>query len=379
MATTNATHTTNSYPILEEVDEDEEDQWIDELDEEDEIETYYLEEWPPVIDELYYNPWSDVEATPAFHLTQLLEENIYSVENPNLNVNFELNQDQHDQANQLLIDNINIFSENILEDGQSKELGQTDVICHEINTNSYKPIKQRAYQYPPDEQEFLQKEIQAMEEKGIIRESFGPWSSPVVIEPKKNGRKRLCIDYRKLNAITEKDVYPLPTIQEILNSFNGASWFTSLDLASGYWQVAMKEEDKKKTAFITKFGTYEFNVMPFGLTNAPATFQRLMDKILRPYINKFVVVYLDDITIYSKTFQEHLDHVQQVMNVLKEANLKLNLAKCYFFLNNIKFLGHIIGKDGIKTDEQLVDKIKNFPEPTNLRQLRRFLGIASYY
>jgi hypothetical protein len=141
----------------------------------------------------------------------------------------------------------------------------------------------------------------------------------------------------------------------------------------------MKEEDKKKTAFITKWGTYEFNVMPFGLTNAPATFQRLMDKILRPFINKFVVVYLDDITIYSKTFQEHLDHVQQVMNVLKEANLKLNLAKCYFFLNNIKFLGHVIGKDGIKTDERLVDKIKNFPEPTNLRQLRGFLGIASYY
>ena len=187
MTITNATYTTNSYPILEEVDEDEEDQWIDELDEEDEIETYYLEEWPPVINELYYNPWSDVEATPAFHLTQLLEENIYSVEDPNLNVNLELNQDQHDQANQLLMDNINIFSENILEDGQSKELGQTDVICHEINTNCYKPIKQRAYQYPLDEQEFLQKEIQAMEKKGIIRESFGPWSSSVIIVPKKDG------------------------------------------------------------------------------------------------------------------------------------------------------------------------------------------------
>ncbi|CAG8539325.1 15223_t:CDS:2, partial [Dentiscutata heterogama] len=195
----------------------------------------------------------------------------------------------------------------------------------------------------------------------------------------KDGRKKICIDYRKLNAITERDVYPLPTINEILNSFNRASWFTSLDLASGYWQVAMKEEDKKKTAFITKFGTYEFNIMPFGLTNAPATFQRLMDKILCPYINKFVVVYLDDITIYSRTFEEHFEHVQLVFRVLREANLKLNLAKCYFFLNSIKFLEHIIGKDGIKTDERLIDKVKNFPTSTNLRQLRGFLGLASYY
>ena len=300
---------------------------------------------------MYYNPWLDIEKTPAFYLTELVEEPAYLEEESDLNVNTELTQPQHDKASQFLMNNINIFAKNIIEEGQSKELGQTNIICHEIETGDHKPIKQRAYNCPPDDQEFIKKEIEAMESKGIIRESYGPWSSPVVLVPKKDSRKRICIDYRKLNAITERDVYPLPTINEILNSFNGASWFTSLDLASGYWQVAVKEEDKKKTAFITKYGTYEFNVMPFGLTNAPATFQRLMDKILRPYINKFVVVYLDDITVYSRTFEEHLEHVQLVFQILKDANLKLNLAKCYFFLNSIKFLGHIIGKDGIKTDE----------------------------
>ena len=142
--------------------------------------------------------------------------------------------------------------------------------------------------------------------KGIIRESTSPWASPIVIVPKKNKKKRICIDYRKLNKVTEKDVYPLPVIDDILEMFDGAKWFSTLDLASGYWLVAVKEEDKKKTAFVTKHGLYEFNVMPFGLCNAPATFQRLRDKVLSRFIGKFLVVYLDDVTIYSQTFDEHV-------------------------------------------------------------------------
>ena len=169
-----------------------------------------------------------------------------------------------------------------------------------------------------------------------------------------------------MNAVTEKDVYPLLDINEILSVFDGSQWFTSLDLASGYWQVAVNEQDKKKTAFITKHGTYEFNVMPFGLCNAPATFQRLMDKILRPFINKFVVVYLDDITIYSKTFNEHCNHLQAVFDKLQEANLKLNIEKYFFFLNELKFLEHIIGKDGIKPDNEKIEKVKNFLTLTNI-------------
>jgi len=200
-----------------------------------------------------------------------------------------------------------------------------------------------------------------------------------VIVPKKNGKRRICIDYRKLNKVTEKDVYSLPLINEILESFNNSKWFTSLDLASGYWQVVMKERDKKKTAFITQFGTYEFNVMPFGLCNAPATFQRLMNKLLQQYIGKFVVVYLDDLTIYSNTFDNHLQHLATIFKTLQDTNLKINLNKCQFFLSKIKFLGYEVSDQGIAPDEDKLIKVKDFERPTNVRQLRGFLGLASYY
>ena len=272
-----------------------------------------------------------------------------------------------------------VFAENISEEGQTIELGQTHVVEHTINTKDAAPIKQRAYRIASSNQEFIQKEIQTMFEKGLIRESSSPWASPIVLVPKKNGKQRICIDYRKLNHVTEKDVYPLPVIDDILESFKGAQWFSTLDLASGYWQVAVKEEDKKKTAFITKYGLYEFNVMPFGLCNAPATFQRLIDKLMKKYLGKFVLAYLDDLTIYSKTFDEHVKHLAIVFQVLREAQLKLNKEKCHFFLHSITFLGHEISWQGIQPDEEKLIKVKNFPQPTNLRTLRGFLGLASYY
>ena len=179
--------------------------------------------------------------------------------------------------------------------------------------------------------------------------------------------------------MTEKDIYPLPVIDDILESFKGAKWFSSLDLASGYWQVAVKEEDRKKTAFITKSGLYEFNVMPFGLCNAPATFQRLMDKVMKKYLGKFVLVYLDDLTIYSKTFEEHVQHLSLIFQTLRDAQLKLNKDKCHFFLHVITFLGHEISWQGIRPDEEKLIKVKEFPRPTNLQTLRGFLGLASYY
>jgi Reverse transcriptase (RNA-dependent DNA polymerase). len=159
----------------------------------------------------------------------------------------------------------------------------------------------------------------------------------------------------------------------------GAQWFTCLDLTSGYWQVAMNDEDKKKTAFTTKFGLYEFNVMPFGLCNAPATFQRLMDKVLAPYRGKFVEVYIDDITIFSKTLEDHCEHVSIILDELRQANLMLNLEKCYFFLPNVKLLGHVVNREGIQPDDDKIIKVRDYPEPTNIRQLRGFLGLASYY
>ena len=162
------------------------------------------------------------------------------------------------KANEILMNNWDIFVKNISEEGQTMELGRTNIVCHQIDTRRAKPIKQRAYRVAPDKQTFLESEIRAMEQRGVIQESISPWSSPVVLVPKKRGKKRICINYRKLNAITEKDVYPLPNIDEILTVFEEAQWFTSLDLASGYWQVVVQEEDKKKTTFIIKFGIYEF-------------------------------------------------------------------------------------------------------------------------
>jgi hypothetical protein len=196
---------------------------------------------------------------------------------------------------------------------------------------------------------------------------------------KKNGKRRFCVDYRKLNAVTKRDNYPLPRIDELFDSLGGSKWFSSLDLASGYWQVEVEPEDREKTAFITKHGVYEFRVMPFGLSNAPGTFQRLMDKVFKEEIGKNIVVYLDDINIYSKTFEEHLVHLRQAFDKLRAAGLKLGADKCHFCRQSLEFLGHIISAEGIAPDPAKIEKVQQWPTPSNITELRGFLGLASYY
>ena len=173
---------------------------------------------------------------------------------------------------------------------------------------------------------------------GIIRESQSPWSSPIVVVGKKDGTKRFCVDYRKINYLTITDSHPLPRIDELLEQFRISKWFSSMDLASGYWQIGMKEEDIQKTAFTCAYGLYEFKVMPFGLKNAPPTFQRLMNRLFRPYLDEFVVIYIDDILVYSKTFEEHMKHLKIVFEILRKAELKIKLKKCKFCEPNIEFL-----------------------------------------
>jgi hypothetical protein len=284
-----------------------------------------------------------------------------------------LKDQQKELITQLLKENQDIFAT------QFSELRQTNVVTHSINTSNHLPIKQRAYRASPKEQEHIKKEIESMEKEGIIRPSKSPWSSPVVLVVKKNGKLRFCVDYRKLNNHTKKDTYPLPRIDEMLDALGKAKWFTSLDLTSGYWQVQVKEEDKEKTAFITKFGLYEFNVMPFGLCNAPATFQRLMEKVLQPVLWKKAMVYIDDVNIYSETFEQHIEDLKEVFKLIKDANLRINPEKCHFGTNQMQFLGHVIGCDGIKPDPQKVDKLNNLIPPRNITELRAFLGLASYY
>ena len=201
------------------------------------------------------------------------------------------------------------------------ELGSTNVITHSINTGDHPPIRQAVRRTPFALRQHVDDLVQEMLNQGIIQPSQSPWASPIVLVKKKDGTTRFCVDYRKLNSLTRKDVYPLPRIDDTLDLLSRSAYFTTLDLASGYWQVKMDEESREKTAFTTYSGLYEFNVMPFGLCNAPATFQRLMETILAGLTRKICMVYIDDILIFSRTFEEHLSHLEQVMDRLDRAGL----------------------------------------------------------
>ena len=215
--------------------------------------------------------------------------------------------------------------------------------------------------------------------KNIISPSQSPWSSPVILVRKKDGSLRFCVDYRKVNSVTRKDAYPLPRIDETLDTLAGSSWFTTLDLLSGYWQLEVAEKDKEKTAFSTREGLFHFNVMPFGLCNAPASFQRLMDMVLSGLLWDVCLVYIDDVIIMGRDFHSHLTNIASVLTCLRKAGLKVKPAKCHFFEKEVLFLGHVISERGITTDKSKVDKISSWPTPTNLQQLQQFLGLASYY
>ena len=202
----------------------------------------------------------------------------------------------------------------------------------------------------------------------------------MVLVPKKQDPKpRFCIDYRKVNAATHTDAYPLPNIQEILESLAGAVTFTTLDLNSGYWQVRMDPGSQEKTAFICPFGLYQFKVMPFGLKNAPATFQRLMELVLGDLRGNICFVYLDDIIIYSDTVERHGNDIQTVLDRLRDANLTVNMKKSQFFRTSLKFLGHIVSSAGIAVDSEKIKAVQDFPVPRNIKELQRFLGMTGWY
>ena len=203
----------------------------------------------------------------------------------------------------------------------------------------------------------------------IIRPSASPWSSPVVMVHKKDGSWHFCIDYRKLNSATHRDAYPLPRIDATLDSLTGCRYFATLDLASGYWQVAVEESDKEKTAFSTMNGHFEFNVMPFGLTNAPATFQRLMECVLAGLMYEQCLIYLDDIIVFSSTFNEHLHCLCNVLVALQETHLLLKLSKCSFACTEVAYLGHVVSANGITPDPQKVAAVLQFPQPTEAKPL----------
>ena len=238
------------------------------------------------------------------------------------NINNELTSEQQEALEKLINEFSDIFA------WHSKQIGLTDIVEHEIHTGDAAPIHQRPYRVSHKEREIIQQQVKEMLDDNIIRPSFGTWSSPVVLVKKKDNTWRFCVDYRKLNAVTKSDVYPLPVIEDILSYLGDSKYFTSLDLFSGYWQVPIKECDKVKTAFITPDGHFEFNVLSFGLCSAPATFQHLADTVFRDLKWKEVLIYLDDVIIYSKTFEEHLIRLRHVFERLRTANLTLKPSKC---------------------------------------------------
>ena len=273
----------------------------------------------------------------------------------------------------MLKNNLDVFASSDLE------LGKTNVTKMTIDTGEHAPIKQRPYKIPYAQREQIEKQIGDMLTNNIVRPSTSPWSSPLVIVPKKDGTKRMCVDFRKINNVTVKNSYPLPDITDILSSLKDAKIFSSLDLRSGYWQIEMEEKDKGKTAFICHMGLFEFNVMPFGLCDAPPVFQELMNKVLGKALNKFAFAYLDDIIIYSSSIEEHMKHLQYVFDRLRDANLRCKPSKCDFARTEISFLGHVISERGISPDPQKVEVIKNLLPPQTVKEVRSFVGMASYY
>ncbi|GBG86598.1 hypothetical protein CBR_g41663 [Chara braunii] len=240
--------------------------------------------------------------------------------------------------------------------------------------------KGRIYRMSPGEFDELRRQLKELIEKGWIRPSVSPYRSPVLFVPKKKeGTLKMCIDYRGLNAITVKSREPLPRIDDLLDRVQGCRYFSKIDLKSGYHQIAIRPEDQHKTAFQTRYGLYEFVVMPFGLCNAPGTFQHAMNRIFHDYLDKFIVVYLDDILIFSKIVEEHVAHLDKVLSLLRQHKFKINGEKCEFGRTRILYLGHEISAEGLKPDDAKVASIRDWPRPQSVTEMRSFLGMTGYY
>ncbi|CAL9686088.1 unnamed protein product [Knipowitschia caucasica] len=284
-----------------------------------------------------------------------------------------VNERQRAELQELLSRFSNVFST------PDVNTGKCSLIQHHICTGDNPPIKQRAYRTCPEKRAEIERQVGQLLADGLVEESFSPWASPVVLVKKKGGQWRFCIDYRRLNAVTIKDSHPLPRVDDSLDALAGSMWFSTLDFSNGYWQVEVAEEDREKTAFTTGRGIYQWRAMPMGLSNSPATFQRMMELVLRGLPWHTCLVYLDDILIFSRTFEDHLGHLGEVLTRIDSAGLRLNSSKCHFAKDHVVFLGHVVSRDGLRPDPRNTDKVRSWPTPTSAAEVRAFVGLCSYY
>nr|GFA44124.1 putative reverse transcriptase domain-containing protein [Tanacetum cinerariifolium] len=241
------------------------------------------------------------------------------------------------------------------------------------------PVARALYRLAPSELKELSEQLKELSEKGFIRPSSSPWGAPVLFVKKKDGSFRMCVDYRELNKLTIKNKYPLPRIDDLFDQLQGSSVYSKIDLRSGYHQLRIREEDIPITVFRTLYGHYEFQVTPLGLTNAPAVFMDLMNRVCKPYLDKFIIVFIDDILIYSKNKEELGEHLKTILKLLKDEKLYAKFSKCDFWLSFVQFLGHVIDSSGIHVDPAKIEAIKSWVAPTTPTEVRQFLGLAGYY
>ena len=261
----------------------------------------------------------------------------------------------------------------------SDQPGQTTVIQHDIELiPGARPVRQTPYRMHPDKVRSVNLEIAELLRAGIIEESDSPWAAPILVVPKPDGTGRLCTDFRKLNAVTVPDPFPMPRVDTLLDKLGGAQFMTKLDMTKGYWQIPIGLQSIPLTGFVVPSGHYQWRYMSFGLRNAPATFSRLVRKLFMG-MEKFCDAYLDDIIIFSRTWLNHLDHLRQVLLRIQQAHLTLNLKKCVFANAEIDFLGHHVGLNAIQPRVQKVEVLLRFPQPTNRKQVQSLLGLAGYY
>eukprot|EP00731_Ephydatia_muelleri_P029828 Em0021g351a len=264
-----------------------------------------------------------------------------------------------------------------------EERGETDLIQMTIDTGTTQPRKSPLRRMPLAVRAEVARQVEKMQEMGVVTPSSSPWSSPVVLVRKKDGAHRFCVDYRGLNEVTKADGFPLPRVDDLLDQLGHSRYFSTLDLAAGFWQIRMHPDSKEKTAFATPQGLFEFQVMPFGLMNSPAVFQRLMQQVLAG-LNpaegpEFVSVYIDDILIFSANLEDHIGHLKLVLERITQANLKLKPSKCHFIRKEVEYLGHVITSEGLRTNQKLVQAVQEFPTPKDLSRVRQYLGMCSYY